>query len=117
MKRGRVLLWVSIGYVLLSILGWFSAHRLFDAAPMACILAQWILCPLAFALNLHSEAIGESLIGVWIVFYLAATVLLIIAVMLSRHRSRFIRGIAVTLGALTWLASDFLNFAVLVSGV
>jgi hypothetical protein len=116
-KRRRLVLWALIGYVFLSILGWFSAERLFHAAPMAYILAQWILGPLAFAFNLHSEAIGESLIGVWIVFYLAATVLLAIAVMLFRHRSRFIKGIAVVLGALTWLASGFMNFAVMIRGI
>jgi hypothetical protein len=117
MRRGRVVLWASIGYVLLSILGWISAGRLFDAAPMAYILGQWVLGPLGFAFNLRSEAIGESLYGVWIVCYLAATALLILCVWLFRRRSRFGRGVAVLLAALTWLASGFMNFMAMLRGI
>jgi len=116
-KYGRFVLWASIGYVFLSIVGWLSAGRLFDAAPMAYILGQWILGPLAFAFNLHSEAIGGSLLGVWIVCYLAATALLVVCVWLFRRRSRFIKGAAVLLAVLTWLASGFMNFAVIVRGI
>jgi hypothetical protein len=116
-KGGRFVHWASIGYVVLSILGWFSAGWLFDAAPMAYILGQWILGPLAFAFNLRSEAVGGSLFGVWIVLYVAATVLLFVCVLLFRRRSRFIKGVGVLLGILTWLASGFMNFIVMFRGI
>src|SRR5215510_15158018 len=90
---GRFVLWAAIGYGGLSILGWLSAGRLFDAAPMAYILAQWILGPLAFAFNLRGEAVGESLFGAWIAGYVEATALLALGVGLFCRRSRFVRAV------------------------
>ena len=116
-QGGRFVLWASIGYVGLSLLGWLSAGRLFDAAPIPYILAQWILGPLAFALNLRSEAVGESLAGVWIVGYAAATAVLIACLLLLRRRSRFAKGVAIVLAILVWLASGFMNFVVMFRGL
>jgi len=115
--RGRFVLWAAIGYGGLSILGWLSAGRLFDVAPLAYILAQWILGPLAFAFNLRSEAVGDALAGVWIVCYVAATALLVLCVWLCRRRSRVARALGVTLGVLAWLASGGMNFMAMVRGV
>ena len=118
MQRGRFVVWASIGYLGLSILGWLSAGRLFDAAPILYIFAaQWILGPLAFAFNLRSEAVGDSLSGVWIVCYVAATALLGLCLWLFRRRSRFSRAVGVTLGVLTWLASGLMNVMVMFRGV
>ena len=116
-QHGRFVLWASIGYVGLSILGWLSAGRLFDVAPMAYILAQWILGPLAFAFNLRSEAVGDSLSGVWIVCYVAATALLVGCVLLYRRRSRFAKGVAIGLAILAWLATGFMNFVLMFRGL
>ena len=117
MQRGRFGLWAAIGYAGLTVIGWLSAGRLFDVAPMAYILAQWLLGPLGFAFNLRSEAVGEALAGLWIAGYVAATALLGLCLWLFRRRSRFIRGAAVLLGVLTWLASGFMNFMLMFRGV
>jgi len=116
-QRGRFGLRASIGYAGLSVLGWLSAGRLFDAAPMAYILAQWVLGPLGFAFNLRSEAVGDGLAGLWIAGYVAATALLGLCLWLFRRRSRFIGGLAVLLGVLTWLATGFMNFMVMFRGL
>ena len=117
LKQRRPLLWASLGYVILSILGSLSAGRLFDVAPLAYILGQWILGPLAFAFNLRSESTGGSLFSLWILCYLAATALLILCVRLFRRGSRLVKGMAVLLAVLVWLASGLMNFMVMFRGI
>lgn len=109
--------WVAVGYVLLSVAGWLWAGRLFDLAPMAYILAQWILGPVAFAWSLGLGIFSASQFQLWIVFYLAATLLLIGCALLSRRRVRWIRITAILLAVVTWLASGFMNFVAMFAGI
>lgn len=115
--KGRHLPWVSMAYVCVSALGWLSADRLFDAAPLAYILAQWLLGPLAFAFNSGSESLGESLLPVWILCYLAATAMLVFCMFLFRRRAQWTKITAILIGALVWLASGFINFTAMFRGI
>ena len=116
-KQRHPLLWAAVGYLILSILGLLSAGRLFDVAPLAYILGQWILGPLAFAFNLRSESTGGSLFSLWILCYLAATALLILSAQLFRRGSRLVKGMAVLLAVFVWLASGLMNFLVMFRGI
>lgn len=117
LKQRRPLLWASVGYVVRSVLGLLSAGRLFGVALLTYILGQWILGPLAFAFNLRSESTGGSLFGLWILCYLAATALLILCAWLFRRGSRLVKGMAVLLAVLVWLASGLMNFMVMFRGI
>jgi hypothetical protein len=78
LKRRRVVLWVSIAYIALSVVGWLWADRLLHAAPKLYIAAQWFLGPLAFAFNLRSGMLDAPVLDDWLICYLAATALLIV---------------------------------------
>src|SRR5882724_5077671 len=94
-------LWVSIGYVLLSIclwlVGWLRPDRMFEAGPLIYIGAQWILGPLAFTLNVGSGIVEGSLRDVWVILYLAATALLALCLLLMHRRPPWIRTVGILL--------------------
>jgi len=119
-KRKRAL-WLSIGYILLSIalwvIGWLRPDRMFEAGPLIYIGAQWILGPLAFALNVGAGIVEGSLRDVWVILYVAATALLALCLFLMHRRLPGIWVVGVMLAILTWLASGFVNFTEMFAGV
>jgi hypothetical protein len=117
LKSKRVALGVSIGYIVLSVVGWLWADRFLHAAPKLYIAAQWVLGPLAFAFNLRSGMLDAPALDDWLVCYLVATAVLILCLVLLHQRSPFIKSMGAMLAILTWLASGFLNFAAMFAGV
>lgn len=121
MNRKQAGLWLPIGYLLLSIalwlVGWLRPDRMFEAGPLIYIGAQWILGPLAFALNVGAGIVEGSLRDVWIVLYAAATALLALCLFLMRRRPRWMRITGLCLAVAVWLASGWVNFIEMFAGL
>jgi len=113
-------LWLSLGYVLLSIilwlLGWLLHDRLLEAAPLLYIGVQWILGPLAFPLNVGGGIVEGSLRDSWVMLYAAVTALLAVCLFLVR-RARWIRIMGILMAIFLWLASGWMNFMAMFAGV
>jgi hypothetical protein len=120
-NRKHASLWLSIGYVLLStalwLVGWLRPDRMFEAGPLIYIGAQWILGPLAFALNVGAGIVEGSLRDVWIILYVAATALLALCLFLMRRRLRWMRIVGIVLAIFVWLASGWVNFIEMFAGI
>jgi hypothetical protein len=120
-SRRRTVLWLSIGYILLSIALWMVGglrpERMFEAGPLVYIGAQWFLGPLAFPLNVGAGIVEGSLRDLWVIFYVAATALLALCLFLAGGRPRWIRTVGVLLAILIWLASGFVNFLEMFAGI